>query len=71
VVDVIDSEGNLLIHREFSSRIDSQTYVDIFAEIISCAESYKPEELNSTDPSVLRLIEIKSKYFIIEKVCKS
>jgi len=70
VVDVMDSGGNLLIHREFTNRSDSQIYADILTEIISCAESCKAKELNSVCPSVLRFREIKSKYFIIEKVFK-
>jgi len=71
VVYVMDSGGNLLIHREFSNRFDSQMYADILTEIISCAESCKAKELNPVCPSVLRFREIKSKYFIIEKVYKS
>jgi hypothetical protein len=71
VVEVMDSNGNLLVHREFSTLFDSQTYADILTEIISCAESCKAKELNSVCPSVLRFREIKFKYFIIEKVYKS
>ena len=70
VVDVTDSEGNVLIHREFSNQIDSQTYADVLVEIITCAESHRERELKSNDPSILRIREVKSKYFIIEKVCK-
>jgi len=70
VVEVMDSDGNLLVHREFSTLFDSQTYADILTEIISCVESCKAKELNSVCPSVLRFREIKSKYFIIEKVYK-
>jgi ADP-dependent phosphofructokinase/glucokinase len=71
VVEVMDSNGNLLVHREFSTLFDSQIYADILTEIISCAESCKAKELNSVCPSVLRFREIKSKYFIFEKVYKS
>jgi len=70
VVEVEDSYSNLVIHREFSTLPDSQTYADILTEIISCAESCKARELNPNDPSVLRVRGVKSKYFIIEKVCK-
>ena len=70
MVEVKDSSGDLIIHREFTTLLGSQTYADILAEIISCAEHCKVKELKSGDPSVLRLREIKSKYFIIEKVCK-
>ena len=71
VVDVFDSEGNLLIHREFSTLADCNIYTDILTTIISCAESAKAKDLNSGNPSVLRFREVKSKYFIIQKVCKS
>jgi len=70
VVDIVDSEGNLLVHREFSTLSDCNTYADILTVIISCSESSKAKDLNSNDPSVLRFREVKSKYFIIEKVCK-
>ena len=70
MVDITDSNGNLLIHREFSSQIDCQTYADILVEIISCVELHGERELKSDDPSILRIREVKSKYFIIEKVCK-
>ena len=69
-VDIVDSEGNLLIHREFSTISGCNIYTDILTVIISCAESSKAKDLNSNDPSVLRFREVKSKYFIIEKVCK-
>jgi len=71
VVEVMDSDGNLLVHREFSTLFDCQTYADILTEIISCVESSKAKELNSVCPSVLRFREIKSRYFIFEKVYKS
>jgi len=70
VVDVTDSEGNLIIHREFSTLSDCQIYADILVEIISCAEFHRERELKSDDPSILRIREIKSKYFVIEKVFK-
>ena len=70
VVDVMDSKGNLLIHREFSSHIDCQTYADILTEIISCVEFHRERELKSDDLSILRIREINGKYFIIEKFCK-
>jgi len=70
IVDIIDFNGYPIIHREFSTLFDSQTYADILTEIISCSESCNAKELKSNDPSVLRFREIKSKYFIIEKVCK-
>jgi len=70
VVEVKDSNGDLIIHREFTTLYDSQTYADILTEVISCSEHCKAKELKSGDPSVLRFREIKSKYFIIEKVCK-
>ena len=70
VVEVTDSEGNLLVHREFSTLSDCQTYADILVEIISCVEFHRERELKSNDPSILRIREVKSKYFIIEKVCK-
>jgi len=70
VVDVTDSEGNLIIHREFSTQADSQTYADILVEIISCAEFHREIELKSNDQSISRIREVKSKYFIIEKVFK-
>jgi hypothetical protein len=70
VVDVSDSSGNLLIHREFSTLSDCNIYADILTVVISCAESSKAKDLNPNDPSVLRFREVKSKYFIIEKVCK-
>lgn len=66
----MDSKGNLLVHREFSSQIDCQIYADILVEIISCVEFHRERELKSDDPSILRIREVKSKYFIIEKVCK-
>jgi len=71
VVEVIDSHEYPIIHREFSTLSDSQTYADILTEIISCSEFCKAKELSSNDSSVLRFREVKSKYFIIEKVCKS
>jgi len=70
VVDIFDLEGNLLVHREFSTLSDCNIYADILTVIISCSESSKAKDLNSNDPSVLRFREVKSKYFIIEKVCK-
>jgi len=70
VVDVMDSNGNLLVHREFSNLFDSQTYADILMEIISCVEFHRERELKSDDPSILRIREVNGKYFIIEKVCK-
>jgi hypothetical protein len=70
VVDVMDSKGNLLVHREFSNLFNSQTYADILTEIISCIEFHRERELKSDDPFILRIREINGKYFIIEKVCK-
>jgi len=70
VLDIVDSEGNLLVHREFSTLSDCNIYSDILTVIISCSESSKAKDLNSNDPSVLKFREVKSKYFIIEKVCK-
>jgi len=70
VVEVKDSYGYLIIYREFPTLSESQTYADILTEIISCAESCKAKELAPSDHSVLRFREVKSKYFIIEKVCK-
>jgi len=70
VVDVTDSEGNLLVHREFYISFNSQTYADILVEIISCIESHRERELKSDDPSILRIREVNGKYFVIEKVCK-
>jgi len=70
VVEVTNSEGNLLVHKEFSTLSDSRIYADILTQIISCTESSKAKDLNSNDPSVLRFRGVKSKYFIIEKVCK-
>jgi len=70
VVDVTDSNGNLLIRREFSNLFNSQTYADILTEIISCVELHREIELKSNDPSILRIREVNGKYFIIEKVCK-
>ena len=66
----MDSNGNLLVHREFSNLFDSQTYADILMEIISCVEFHRERELKSDDPSILRIREVNGKYFIIEKVCK-
>jgi len=70
VLDIFDSEGNLLVHREFSTLSDCNIHADILTVVISCAEFSKAKDLNSNDPSVLRFREVKSKYFIIEKVCK-
>jgi len=70
VVEVKDSDGYLVIYREFPTLSESQTYADILTEIISCAESCKAKELTPSDSSILRLRGVKSKYFIIEKVCK-
>jgi len=70
VVEVKDSDGYLIIYREFPTLSESQTYADILTEIISCAESCKAKELIPDDPSILRIRGVKSKYFIIEKVCK-
>jgi hypothetical protein len=71
VVDVFDSQGNLLIHREFSTLADCDTYADILTVIISCAESSGAKDLKPDDPFVLRFREVKSEYFIIQKVCRS
>jgi len=70
-VEVKDSYGNLLIHREFFNVLDCQIYADILTEIISCAESCEAKVLSPRDPFVLRFREVKSEYFIIEKSCKS
>ena len=76
VVNIIDSNGKILVQREFPSQCERQTYADVIVEILSYLEGRKVKDVkkeilkeNKALKSVLASArEIEEKFVITEMV---
>jgi hypothetical protein len=74
VVNVVDSDGKILVQREFSSSIERQNYCDILIDILSHIEGKKvkhvEKELIKENKALKNILssarEIEDKFVVTE-----
>ena len=75
-VNIIDSDGTVLVQREFPTQCERQTYADLMVDILSFIEGRKVKDVkkeilkeNKALKSVLASArEIEEKFVVIEMV---
>jgi hypothetical protein len=76
VVNILDSDGKILVQREFQTQCERQTYADLMVDILSYLEDRKVKDVkkeilkeNKSLKSVLASArEIEEKFVVTEMV---